>query len=747
MEHKNYILRDFIGNFDFDNYTSIESIFVKMLELNDSYASSIYNEKNLNKAGAIEDLKRYIVVPSDILEKKTGITEAVRQMKKEISLNATEKEVINWIFSNANAVSWYYYKKHSSNLFIEDIDILNVNSDNKSLENLINKYYLRDRSFACEHLIHLNRLGVNYTLKAAVGKLDPAIGREKEIEQIVTILLKKQQNNPVLIGEPGVGKTQIVEGLAWYLYHNKDDVNERLRNAKIYAVDIADLVANTKYVGEFEAKILTVLKELKEDSSVILFIDEFHKIIGAGASSDKPNNDFANLLKPAMARGEVRIIGATTKKEYQRFIANDGALERRIDIVEVRENSQEETVNILMQGKEFYETFHKITIPTEIVQPIVKLTVDFLPMEKLPGGAFKLLDYACARCVLNNGKELSLKHVEHSVSKLSRVDIGTIQQDKADKFGSIRKSLAETVYGQDKAIDEMVKMLGTAIHNWSSRQRPLGVFFFAGSTGVGKTHFARTLAEVLFGSAEKLLKIDLSTFTQSIDKTRLIGSPPGYVGYQEKGELTNFVKINPGSVVLLDEVEKAHKEIINMFLNVFDDGVIKDSSGQEYNCKNVIFLLTSNVARKKIISDILNGGSSNSKSENEKRRSMDKVLIDGGFSREFINRIDSIVFFNNLDLSALRSVLETKLNEYKKKINEDGYDFEVGEEIKERVIQVSVEEDMGARPINRYISEMIINPLALFILENRITSGTALKMKYDDACCLVIESVNKGGNK
>lgn len=747
MNYKNYNLRYFIGKSGSGNYTGIESIFVRMLELNDSYTSSRYNERNLNKAGAIEDLKRYIVVPSDISDKKGGITDTVRQMKKELSLDADEKEVINWIFNNANAVSWYYYKKHCSDLFVDDIETVNVSSGNNLIENLINRYQLSDRSLACEHLVHLNRIGVNYTLKAAVQKLDPVIGREKEIEQIITILLKKQQNNPVLIGEPGVGKTQIVEGLAWFLYHNKDEVNERLKNAKVYSVDIANLVANTKYIGEFEAKLLPILKELKEDPSVILFIDEFHKIIGAGAASDKPNNDFANLLKPAMARGEVRIIGATTKKEYQRFIANDSALERRIDIVEVRENTQEETVNVLLQGKEYYEIYHKITIPNEIVQPIVKLTVNFLPMEKLPGGAFKLLDYACAQTVLNSERELSLKHVQNSVSKLSRVDIGTIQQGKADKFGSIRQSLVDTIYGQDKAIDEMVKTLGTAIHNWNSSRRPLGVFFFAGPTGVGKTHFAKTLAEVLFGSAEKLFKIDLSTFTQSVDKTRLIGSPPGYVGYQEKGDLTNFIKLNPGSVVLLDEIEKAHREIISFFLNAFDDGIIKDSSGQEYNCKNIVFVLTSNVARKKMISDILNGGSSNSKSENEKRKNIDKVLIDDGFSREFVNRIDSIVFFNDLERPALTRVLEVKLDEYKKKIKEDGYDFEVGEEIKERVIQMSLEENMGARPINRYISEMIINPLALNILENRVEVGAELVMKYDDAGRLVIEAVNKGGTK
>ena len=648
----------------------------------------------------------------------------------------------------------------------------------------------------------LDNFGTDMTKAAEEGKLDPVVGRVKEIERLAQILSRRKKNNPILIGEPGVGKSAIVEGLALRIVEKK--VSRILFDKRVIALDMTAVVAGTKYRGQFEERIRSILNELKKNPNIILFIDEIHTIVGAGSAAG--SMDAANMLKPALARGEIQCIGATTLDEYRQNIEKDGALERRFQKVIVEPTTAEETLQILKNIKDKYEDHHNVNYTDAALEACVKLTDRYITDRNFPDKAIDALDEAGSRVHLTNitaPKEIeeqeklidemkSLKNeavrlqnfelaasyrdkekeytnqldtlkeewekslkenretvddeqIAEVVSMMSGVPVQRMAQAEGMKLLGMKDDLLSKVIGQDKAIATLVKAIQRSRVGLKDPNKPIGTFMFLGPTGVGKTHLAKELAKLMFGSADALIRIDMSEYMEKFTVSRLVGAPPGYVGYEEGGQLTEKVRRKPYSIVLLDEIEKAHPDVFNILLQVMDEGRLTDSYGRTVDFKNTIVIMTSNIGTRQLkeFGKGIGFAAQIRTDDKEYSRSVITKALNKSFAPEFINRLDEIITFDQLDLDALTRIIDIELKGLYSRVKNIGYKLVIDEDAKKFVATKGYDVQFGARPLKRAIQNNLEDGISELILGSEMAAGDTIKVSYDKEKDIIVMTVEK----
>ena len=648
----------------------------------------------------------------------------------------------------------------------------------------------------------LDNFGTDMTKAAEEGKLDHVVGRVKEIERLAQILSRRKKNNPILIGEPGVGKSAIVEGLALRIVEKK--VSRILFDKRVIALDMTAVVAGTKYRGQFEERIRSILNELKKNPNIILFIDEIHTIVGAGSAAG--SMDAANMLKPALARGEIQCIGATTLDEYRQNIEKDGALERRFQKVIVEPTTAEETLQILKNIKDKYEDHHNVNYTDAALEACVKLTNRYITDRNFPDKAIDALDEAGSRVHLTNitaPKEIeeqeklidemkSLKNeavrlqnfelaasyrdkekeytnqldtlkeewekslkenretvddeqIAEVVSMMSGVPVQRMAQAEGMKLLGMKDDLLSKVIGQDKAIATLVKAIQRSRVGLKDPNKPIGTFMFLGPTGVGKTHLAKELAKLMFGSADALIRIDMSEYMEKFTVSRLVGAPPGYVGYEEGGQLTEKVRRKPYSIVLLDEIEKAHPDVFNILLQVMDEGRLTDSYGRTVDFKNTIVIMTSNIGTRQLkeFGKGIGFAAQVRTDDKEYSRNVITKALNKSFAPEFINRLDEIITFDQLDMDALTRIIDIELKGLYSRVENIGYKLVIDEDAKKFVATKGYDVQFGARPLKRAIQNNLEDGISELILGSEMAAGDTIKVSYDKEKDLIVMTVEK----
>ena len=566
----------------------------------------------------------------------------------------------------------------------------------------------------------LDKYGKDLTAQARNSELDPVVGRQVEIERVIQILSRRKKNNPILIGEPGVGKSAIVEGLALRIESGKAPT---LQGRRIVSLDIASMVAGTTYRGQFEERMKTVINELHKHPEIILFVDEIHTIMGAGNAQG--SLDAANILKPALARGEVQCVGATTINEYRKTIEKDGALERRFQKVQVQPTSPEETYAALTRLSEVYGTFHKIQYTEEALHACVKLTDRYISDRFFPDKAIDAMDEAGAykrqtTTETDSTPLITEADIAFVVSRMSGVPVQRVAQTETQQLRQMATVLQQRVIGQDKAIETIVKAIQRSRMGLRDPKKPIGTFFLLGPTGVGKTHLAQCLAEEMFGNKDAIIRFDMSEYIEKHTVSLLVGAPPGYVAHEEGGKLTEAVRRKPYSIVLFDEIEKAHPDIFNVLLQVMDEGRLTDRQGHIVDFKNTIIIMTSNVGTRQLSefgSGI--GFDAGEIDDRQSERTLTKAL-NRTFPPEFVNRLDNIVVFNPLNRESLAQILSLELYPLKLRLEVMGYELEVTEETKEKLLKESLDRKFGARPLKRAIQTWIEDPITDLLLSGEI---------------------------
>ena len=574
--------------------------------------------------------------------------------------------------------------------------------------------------------VDMEEFGYDLTKAAREGKLDPVVGRDTEIARVIEILGRRKKNNPMLIGEPGVGKSAIVEGIA--LRIASGDISPVLAKKRIISLDIASVVAGTKYRGDFEKRLKAIIKEAQTDPDLILFIDEFHTIVGAGGASG--SLDAANMLKPALARGELQCVGATTMDEFTKIVEKDGALDRRFQKIVVEPTDVNETLEILRHLKSHYEDFHHITYTDEALEAAVRLTDRYITDKSLPDKAIDALDEAGSMVRLNLARKkgspsvVTGEDIASVVSKMTGIPAGRVAESEGNRILKMSQRLKSRIIGQDSAIDTVVRAIQRGRAGLKDPHRPIGTFLFFGPTGVGKTQLARSLAEYLFDSEENMVRIDMSEYMEKFSVSRLIGAPPGYVGYEEGGQLSERVRHKPYCVVLLDEIEKAHPDIFNLLLQVMDEGRLTDSNGRTVDFKNTIVIMTSNVGSREV-EEYGNGigfATAGRKLEDDRKNVVAKA-VKKAFPPEFINRVDEQVYFNSLSREDIERIIDIELKDLKARALEAGYRITVTPSAKRFVAEAGYDPAYGARPLKRAITRYIEDPVSEFIISDRVLSS------------------------
>ena len=672
-------------------------------------------------------------------------------------------------------------------LYNEIVKVLNddesiLNEEKKSTNSKVGASYNQTQT--------LNQYGTDLTKRAIEGKLDPVIGRKNEIERVIQILSRRMKNNPCLIGEPGVGKTAVVEGLAQKIVAG--DVPESLKDKRVVTLDITSMVAGAKYRGDFEDRIKKCLNEVKKAKDVILFIDEIHTIVGAGSAEGAV--DAANILKPLLARGEIQLIGATTLNEYRKYIEKDSALERRFSPVTVTEPSSEDTLKILEGIKDKYEAHHNVKITEEAMKAAVDLSVRYINDRFLPDKAIDLIDEAASKVRMRaytvpdslkkleeeisaiskekeeavrsqdfekaatlrdkeheakdklekekqkweskNSKEvitLTEEDIAEVISSWTRIPVKKLTQDENEKLRNLEKSLHERVVGQNEAVEAVAKAIRRGRVGLKDPNRPIGSFLFLGPTGVGKTELSKALAESLFGNEDSMIRIDMSEYMEGHSVSKLIGSPPGYVGFEEGGQLTEKIRRNPYSVILFDEIEKAHPDVMNMLLQILDDGRLTDSNGRTVNFKNTVIIMTSNIGARLITDKKTLGFTSKEESKEDKKEYEDikkDVLAElkKEFKPEFINRIDEIIVFHKLQKEEMRQIVDIMLKQVIKRMEVQNIKIKIDDDVKDKIIEKGTDANYGARPLKRTIQNLLEDKIAEAILDGKISKDKEVKI-------------------
>ena len=625
---------------------------------------------------------------------------------------------------------------------------------------------------------------------AAKGQLDPVIGRDDEVKRIVQILARRKKNNPVLIGEPGVGKTSVVELLATMIH--KGNCPRKLLNKRIILLELTSLVAGTKYRGQFEERMKAIIDELSENKDVIIFIDEIHTVVGTGNSAG--NLDAANIFKPPLARGDVQCIGATTLDEYREKIEKDGALERRFQKVLVDPPTLNQTIEILENIKHVYENHHNVTYDSECVELCVKLADRYISDRAFPDKAIDIMDevgsmvqidiktpkaleglrqdisslknekinvvksqnYEKAADLRDKERKLTTKlsdltsawetrqaknkinvtveNIMAVVSRITKIPLTRMNQNEKKNLLNLGKQLRKTVVGQDKAINTIVKSVRRNSVGIKELDKPIGSFICLGPTGVGKTHLAKKLAELLFGSEDSMIRVDMSEYQEKHSVSRLIGSPPGYVGYNEGGQFTEKVRQNPYSLILFDEIEKGHRDIFNILLQILDDGYVTDASGRKINFKNTLIMMTSNIGVK-TSQDFSNGLGFTTKAtqqtDKERVRTIISKSLKNTFNPEFLNRLDDIIIFETLDKNSIKKIVKIELSHLTSRLTEKGYTIKFGPSVIDHICTIGYDDKFGARPLKRAIQSEVEDFIAAQILKNIIKEGNTYSMSYN----------------
>ena len=637
----------------------------------------------------------------------------------------------------------------------------------------------------------LNQYGKDLTELAKQNKLDPVIGREKEIERVIEILSRRTKNNPCLIGEPGVGKTAVVEGLAQMIKEN--NVPEILKNKRVVSLDIASMIAGAKYRGDFEERLKKSLQEIKSASNVILFIDEIHTIVGAGSAEGAM--DAANILKPLLSRGEIQVIGATTLNEYRKYIEKDSALERRFQSVIVEEPSIEDTIQILRGLKDKYEAHHKVKITDEAIKEATVLSERYITDRFLPDKAIDLIDEACSKVKIKsltkpesfknlekeldkkskekeeaiisqnfekaakirdeekelkakiskqdekwkkqeNNKEISIGKEEicEVVSNWTKIPVTKLTQTESDKIKNLDKELKKRVIGQDEAIDVLSRAIKRARVGLKDINRPIGSFMFLGPTGVGKTELTKALALNMFGSENAMIRLDMSEYMEPHSVSKLIGSPPGYVGYDDGGQLTEQVRRKPYSIILFDEIEKAHPDVFNILLQILDDGRLTDSNGRTVNFKNTVIIMTSNTGARNITETKSIGFINKDDGSASYERAKEEVMneLKKTFRPEFLNRLDEIIIFNKLGKEAIEKIASIMLNEFADKLKQREITVKIDKSIIEYIVKVGFDDVYGARPLKRAVQSKVEDKFAEELLDGKIKDKDKITLKAKD---------------
>ena len=785
------------------NYIGTEHLLYGLIEEGTGVASKVLQNQNLTA----EKVK-------DSIEEIVGVGESIED-SNEISFTPRTKRVIENAFLEARRLGTEYIgTEHLLIGIMKEGDcvatriMLEEDVNPQSLYNELVKVLSEEGEENSESANSsskgsynstptLNQYGSDLTKQAREGKLDPVIGRKNEIQRVIQILSRRTKNNPCLIGEPGVGKTAVVEGLAEKIVAG--DVPELLKNKRVVSVDIASMIAGAKYRGDFEERIKKALKEVKKAGDVILFIDEIHTIVGAGSAEGAV--DAANILKPLLARGEIQLIGATTLKEYRKYIEKDAALERRFSPVTVNEPTEDETVQILYGLRDKYEAHHNVKITDEAINAAVELSSRYINDRYLPDKAIDLIDEAASKVRMSSYTEPdSFKDMKDEIEKLDKekeeairvqdfekaakirdkenakkkeledskknwetkkskevptlkeedianvisswtgIPVTKVSESENEKLKNLEENLHKRVIGQDEAVSAVAKAIKRSRMGLKDPNKPIGSFLFLGPTGVGKTELSKALAENLFGSEDALIRIDMSEYMEPHSVAKLIGSPPGYVGYDEAGQLTEKVRRKPYSVILFDEIEKAHPDVMNMLLQVLDDGRLTDSQGRTVNFKNTVIIMTSNVGAK-LITDKKTLGFTESKSgddkESEEKEYKDikkEVMAElkKEFKPEFLNRIDEIIVFHKLEDSQIRKIVDILIDNVGKLLKEQGIKLTVDEKAKDLVAKKGTDKTYGARPLKRAIQTMIEDKIAEAMLDGKIKKEAKVTAKDDE---------------
>ena len=569
----------------------------------------------------------------------------------------------------------------------------------------------------------LEEFGYDITQAAKEGRLDPLVGREDEIQRVIQILGRRRKNNPMLVGDPGVGKSAIVEGIAIKIVNG--DIPPALAGKRLISLDLGSIVAGTKYRGDFEKRLKNIINEVASSPDVILFIDEFHTIVGAGGASG--SLDAANMLKPALARGDIQCIGATTMDEFKKSVEKDGALDRRFQKIVVEHTDIPQSISILTRLKTNYEKHHNVIYTDEAIEACVRMSERYITDRCLPDKAIDAMDEAGSKVRLKNPKKtgsVTAEDVAEVISKMTGIPSGRVAENEGTRLMKMKDILKKRIIGQDEAIEKVVRAIQRNRAGIKDPGKPIGTFMFFGPTGVGKTQLAKSLAEYLFDSEDNMIRLDMSEYMEKFNVSRLIGAPPGYVGFEEGGQLSERVRRKPYCVVLLDEIEKAHPDVFNLLLQVMDEGRLTDSTGRTISFRNTIVIMTSNVGSRELEeygSGV--GFSTSSRNVEGNRKSVVEKAVRKAFPPEFINRVDEQVFFKHLDKDDLEKIIDIELKDLKTRVKEAGFELTVTAAAKRIVADAGYDPNYGARPLKRAIQRFIEDPVSERIITERIFGG------------------------
>ncbi|MBR2743894.1 MAG: ATP-dependent Clp protease ATP-binding subunit [Clostridia bacterium] len=774
------------------NYIGTEHLLYGLIEEGSGVASKVLQDQGLTSEKVLEEIDELIgrAEPSD---KPVGFTPRTKRVIENAFLEAKKmgndyigtEHLLIGIMVEGDSVAVRILMDSDVNpqkLYNELVKVIKEGDDDSSQAR--NKDSKGNGSYNSTQT--LNQYGIDLTKKASEGKLDPVIGRKNEIDRVIQILSRRSKNNPCLIGEPGVGKTAVVEGLAEKIV--ADDVPEMLKNKRVVSLDMSSMIAGAKYRGDFEERIKKCLNEVKKAGDVILFIDEIHTIVGAGSAEGAV--DAANILKPLLARGDVQLVGATTLNEYRKYIEKDSALERRFSPVTVLEPSTEDTVKILQGIRDKYEAHHNVQITDEAIESAVKLSVRYITDRFLPDKAIDLIDEAASRIKMKTytvpdkikniedeiesiekekdeairvqdfEKAATLRDKEHElkdklekdkkkwenknskaittlkeddiaevISSWTNIPVKRLTQDENEKLKNLEQTLHERVIGQDEAVAAVAKAIRRGRLGLKDPSRPIGSFLFLGQTGVGKTELSKALAEALFGNEDAMIRIDMSEYMESHTVSKLIGAPPGYVGFDEAGQLTEKVRRKPYSVILFDEIEKAHPDVMNMLLQILDDGRLTDSTGRTVNFKNTVIIMTSNVGarlladKKSLGFNVDTDKDKTAKKEYEESKKEVMAELKKQFKPEFLNRIDETIVFHKLTSDDISKIIDIMLKQVEKRLSDQNIVVEIDKKAKDLVAKTGVDDNYGARPLRRAIQNMIEDKIAEEILDGNIVAG------------------------
>jgi len=776
------------------DYIGTEHILIGLLKEEEGVAYQVLKELGVDADKVVEEIDRIV-------------GKGEYQQVGEISFTPRSKKVLELASQEASQLKHNYIGtehillgliKEGSGVAVRILTDLGINLNN--VYSRIMKILMENetQSFSPEvgkktiKTLTLDEFGRDLTKLAREDKLDPVIGRSMEIQRVIQILSRRKKNNPCIIGEAGVGKTAIVEGLAQKIANN--DIPEILKNKRIVCLDLALIVAGTKYRGEFEKRLKKIVSEVQESNDVILFIDEIHTLVGAGAAEGAI--DASNILKPTLARGELQVIGATTSDEYRKYIEKDAALERRFQPIYISEPSIEETIDILQGLRPKYEAHHKIKINDQALEAAARLSARYVSGRFLPDKAIDLVDEAASRIKLQNTisppdmkkveiqlnkiikeKESTIKLQEFEkaaqlrdkekkletelqkmkekwetgrkinkvevteediaeiVSSWTGIPVFSLKEEETQKLLRMEDELHKRIIGQDEALISISKAIRRARAGMKNPKRPIGSFIFLGPTGVGKTELARSLAEFLFGDENSMISLDMSEYMEKFAVSRLVGAPPGYVGYEEGGQLTEKVRRKPYAVILLDEIEKAHPDVFNILLQIFEDGRLTDSQGRVVDFKNTVIIMTSNIGATLIRKGATLGFRGTNESEEMPYKEIkDNVMgeLNKTFRPEFLNRIDEVIVFKSLTKEEIKKIAGLMLNDVKKLLEDQKIDFETVEEAKELLVKEGYNPNFGARPLRRTIERLIENPISEKILAGEFKEGECITIGAKD---------------